>query len=109
MNGDKIYAAFLVVMILGLAFLVLVVIGFCIREIFKKNKPTPEEITKELSKPGLYKKIETLEELQSYKGIRGDMIFVTREEKLFYYDGERWVKVDKSGYGDKRKETGESL
>ena len=109
MNGDKVYAIFLVSMILGLAILVVLVVCFCLRELFRKGKPTPEEIAKELNKPGLYRRIETLEELQSYKGIRGDMVFVTREEKLFYYDGERWLKVDKNNYGDKWKETGESI
>jgi len=101
--GDKVYAIFLSAMIIGLFFLVIVIIGFCIKEIFRRNKPTPEEIAKELDKPGLYKRIETLEELQSYKGVRGDMVFVTREEKLFYYDGERWTKVEHKNNGNRRQ------
>jgi hypothetical protein len=31
------------------------------------------------------------------------MVFVTREEKLFYYDGERWTKVEHKNNGNRRQ------
>jgi len=108
--SDKVYAVFLVSMIIGLSFLVLIVIGFCLREIFRrKHVPKPPEFIRVISPKETTRKVRTEEELKHIIATRGDLAYVSGNGYTYFYSGESWVKVTQKYYDDKRKETGDNI
>jgi hypothetical protein len=107
---DKVYSVFLLAMILGLSFLVLLVIGFCIREIFrKKHVPKPPEFIRVISPKPFIRRVATKDELRHTFAIRGDMAYVNDENCTYFYGGESWLKVEQKYHGNERKETGDNV
>jgi hypothetical protein len=101
---DKVYAIFLVAMILGLSFLVILVIAFCIREIFRrKHIPKPPEFQRVVSPRDIIRKVKTYDELKHILATRGDLAYVTDENSTYFYGGESWIKVEQRYYGDRRQ------